>query len=410
MVLRMVGGILTARMVEPAVLGLFNGIGLVLGYLPFLQLGILNGLNRDLPYHFGRNERDRALSLASAAHAVALLAGGATAVVLFLTALWFWVNGDLDHTSGWATYAALGFLFFYSTNYLQITYRTHSDFARLSMVNVVRAIAGMFLVAAVWALGFGGLCIRALFIEVTALLLLWHWRPVKVAPRWRRRDVFRLLKVGAPIFVVGQVYSWWGVLLNTLVLALLGTEGMGLFALAMMVRPALFVLPSALGQITYPRLSELYGREHRVLPLIRYIRRPVLYMLAAMIPISVLAWFLIPPFTRLLLPQYSDGIPAAQWYLIPVSMACFEAANNIFTAVGKLRFYFFSILIGMAVTCVTLLVLVGDGLYLAAFPQALVAGRAVFYLLCWLNLWELVRHEKRQPDTDLKSSQVLPTA
>ena len=34
----------TKASVAPATLGLYNGIGLVLGYAPFLQLGILNGL------------------------------------------------------------------------------------------------------------------------------------------------------------------------------------------------------------------------------------------------------------------------------------------------------------------------------------------------------------------------------
>ena len=55
--LRLIGGVLQARFVSPSVLGLFNGIGLVLGYVPFLQLGILNGLNRVISLHIKLKKR-----------------------------------------------------------------------------------------------------------------------------------------------------------------------------------------------------------------------------------------------------------------------------------------------------------------------------------------------------------------
>ena len=65
--LRMIGGVLQGRFVAPATLGLFAGIGLVMSYAPFLQLGILNGLNRELPYFIGKGDRQRVNELAAAA-------------------------------------------------------------------------------------------------------------------------------------------------------------------------------------------------------------------------------------------------------------------------------------------------------------------------------------------------------
>ena len=76
LLLRMVGGILQAKCVLPAVLGLYNSINLVLGYAPFLQLGILNGINRELPYYVGKGDRQRVNELAAAAQAWALAVGG----------------------------------------------------------------------------------------------------------------------------------------------------------------------------------------------------------------------------------------------------------------------------------------------------------------------------------------------
>jgi len=55
-IIGMASGLLTARLVEPADLGLFNGFKLILAYLPFVQMGIINGLSRELPYHAARND------------------------------------------------------------------------------------------------------------------------------------------------------------------------------------------------------------------------------------------------------------------------------------------------------------------------------------------------------------------
>ncbi|MCD4750476.1 MAG: hypothetical protein K8R59_13985, partial [Thermoanaerobaculales bacterium] len=51
--LRTVAGILTARMVDPATLGLFNGIGISRQYARFLQVGVGPGLNRELAFSLG---------------------------------------------------------------------------------------------------------------------------------------------------------------------------------------------------------------------------------------------------------------------------------------------------------------------------------------------------------------------
>ena len=67
LVLKTVGGLLQASCVLPSVLGKFGGIALVQGYIPFLQLGILNGINRELPYFIGKGDRQRVRELASAA-------------------------------------------------------------------------------------------------------------------------------------------------------------------------------------------------------------------------------------------------------------------------------------------------------------------------------------------------------
>ena len=172
--LRMAGGILQARFVDPSVLGLFNGVGLVLGYAPFLQLGILNGLNRELPYFVGKGDRKRVMELAAAAQAWALAVGGLVGVSLLGVAVWQLLRGNLWMAAGWATNALMAVSLFYNTYYLQMTYRTAHDFARLAMAGVVENAVALVAVVLVAVLSFYGLCLRALLAAAvsTAILLL----------------------------------------------------------------------------------------------------------------------------------------------------------------------------------------------------------------------------------------------
>ena len=62
--------------------------------------------------------------------------------------------------AGWATCAASSFTLFYNTNYLQATFRTGHDFARLALVNVVQSTLTVALLVLVYLWSFYGLCLR----------------------------------------------------------------------------------------------------------------------------------------------------------------------------------------------------------------------------------------------------------
>ena len=179
---RIAGGALQARLVGPELLGLFGSLGLVQGYLRFLQLGVINGLSRELPYWIGRGETQRVRELTATAQAWAICCGVFVASVLGGFSLSSLISGNHWMAAGWATFALTSFLYFYSDAYLQTTYRTSSDFARLSAVNVVQNFLSLVLVLLVIYLSFYGLCLRAVVSTLAGFWLLRKWRPIRVRP------------------------------------------------------------------------------------------------------------------------------------------------------------------------------------------------------------------------------------
>ncbi len=172
MLLRMLGGFLQAKCVLPAVLGLYGSFILVLGYVPFLQLGILTGINRELPYFIGKGDRQRVQELAAAAQAWALAVGGIVGLALCGIGCWQLAHGEWQLAAGWYTTAVLTVLLFYNTNYLQLTYRTSHDFARLAMSSVVENSVSLVLVVLVALFSFYGLCLRALLTALVSVAFL----------------------------------------------------------------------------------------------------------------------------------------------------------------------------------------------------------------------------------------------
>lgn len=393
--LQMIGGFLTARLTQPSVLGLFNGICLVQGYALFLLLGINNGLNRELPYYVGKGDHTRVRELAAAAQAWALTLGAFVSAALLGVAVWKLAEHQWALAAGWATNAVTVFFLFYGTCYLHVTYRTRGDFGRLALIAVVQSGVALALVALVWWLAFYGLCLRAVLAGVVQLALLWYWRPIKVFPAWNVKHLLHLLKIGAPIFAVGQIYAWWITLDSTLVLYRFGARGLGLYSLAIMAGTTFQLLPDALGGVLYPQMAEHYGRSGDVRALVKSAVRPMALTLLVMVPLLVPAWFLVPPLIRWLLPNYVDAVPAVQWSLfVPVAM-CLAPVNNVFNVVKRQEIYMTAIVGGMGTYYLVLRALLSYSVDMVAFPKAMLVGRIVFLVSCYGALAFIVRQDKK---------------
>jgi O-antigen/teichoic acid export membrane protein len=393
--LRMAAGFLTAKAVEPAVLGLFNSMGLVQGYLPWLTLGVMNGVNRELPYYYGRGDQARMRELAAAGQAWAFLLATVTASGLMGIAAWQAAQGRWELAAGWVAQAISVWVLFAGGLYLQATFRTTGDFQRLALVNVVVNALNLVLVIAVWAFSFYGLCLRALAIALVQLALLWFWRPIKVASRWQSASLGHLLRVGAPIMLVGQLYAWWMVLDATLVLQYVGTAGLGLYALVVMAASTLQILPDAVGQVIYPRMALQYGRTGRMRDLVRSSLRPVLWLTLGMVVLTVLGWVLAPPLVRALLPKYTGATVAIQWGLLTPALLALSPLNNIFNVIKRQDLYLVAMVVGMLSYYGGVRYLMARGLELAVFPQAMAGGRLVFLVVAFALLGWLVRKERQ---------------
>lgn len=391
-VIRIISGLIIAKLLLPETLGLFNGFGIIIGYLPILQFGIMNGLNRELPYLFGKSEHARAKKIASVAQFWELILACISFSILFILSIVKLFHGNYLYFAGYLTYAFTAFHFFYSTNYLQILFRTNRDFNKLSIIALIVSASSLVLIIPVWKWGFYGLGLRLVLISAIEFILLYKYKPLTVKPLWDKSIFIEIFKVGIPIFIVGYVFALWGVLQNTIIFKFGGSQQFGYFSLAIMVEASLTVLIGAINQVIYPKLSFEYGKGTSLNTLLKITLKPVIIVFAILVPSVILMWFAMPIVVKWWLPQYINGIAAAQWTLITLFVSVLGSFNLIFNVVKKQKDYLISIAVGIAAfTFVLYLLYLNKGFNLVIFPQAMFIGKLVqiitafFYLKGYRN-------------------------
>jgi O-antigen/teichoic acid export membrane protein len=84
--LTLVSGFLVVKLVDPKTYGSFAGYQVYLGYILLMHGGILNGLNRELPYLLGKGDNKYSEELVASANLLTLVIGIISSFVFSLRA------------------------------------------------------------------------------------------------------------------------------------------------------------------------------------------------------------------------------------------------------------------------------------------------------------------------------------
>lgn len=393
--LKLGAGFLITKFTPPEVLGRFNSYGLSLGYFILLLLGIQDGLAKELPIYFGQNKKDEAISLASTTQIWSLLTGGFVSILLVTIGIISILQSNISNGIGWFVYAFDAFVLFFGVNYLQVTYRTSGDFSKLALSDILANIVSLVSVFFVSLFGFYGLCIRLILIDITRISLLSRWRPIHVKPRLNKKNFKLLISSGLPIYISSQIYSWWGLLNLTLIFLLLNTKEYGVFQIAIIVSSATEIVVISINQIIYPRVAEKYGRLNSQKGLFFSLIRTSGILFCAILIISTVGWLITPWFVSNFLPNYMDGVPAAQWALLATIPLSIQPLVRLFFILKKTYLYMICTLSGMIIYLVQIYGF-QNRLELINFPKSLFVGRLVFSIFLILTSIILIKKEPKK--------------
>lgn len=388
-----IGGILAARFVDPAILGSYRAYTIPLMYLAVLHLGTFEALNRQIPLQMGRDRRDLAEEAAASAAAWNLVLSAAVSVGFAVVALLCLFRKDTPGALGWGVQALIAWGTFYG-GYLGATYRTLDQFVGFARIQAIQAVISFALVFTLPVLGFAGLCFRAVLPSVAATSLLHRLRPLRMKPTVARAPFFDLIRIGLPFHFWGSLYtSVWAAVENTLLLWLAGPKGLGLFAVAVVLREGVCILPQAIHQVLTPRIVEAYGRSGHLGNATHFVNKCVPPLAVGMAVIVLGLSYALDKFVPMFLPSYVDGLALMKvsiWFAVIQTVGL---PLNAFIATGSSGSYGRAIAAGLITFPVAAYLLAPHVGGILAVASGSLAGRGARTVVGYWELNRMARHE-----------------
>lgn len=297
----LISGFLVYRWIDPYYIGIWQTMMLIQIYSSFMRLGIINGMNRELPFFMGQGDLEKAHKCAETTQYFSL-ANIVIFVALALPAL-FLVKLKPDWHFPLISIGIVICLNFYNA-YLAGTFRANADFEKLSYIQFIDSAFRLLSLVLVFLYGFKGYCLREISIAVLVTLMTHLWRPIKVKPEFDRAIFKTLLKTGLPIFSGTYLFNFFNTLPRLVLIKFGSIEMLGLYAPVLTLIGAMGIVPDSIGTYLYPKLSFQLGLDNDSERLWKQSLKSHLALLAIGIPLAVVGYLAIPYIIDNYLPKY----------------------------------------------------------------------------------------------------------
>lgn len=351
-------GVVTRNLLGPEIYGYWLTVSMLFPFIPILQLGTLNAMNREIPFYLARKDHEKVKEIRNLTFSFIFTIPLLSILVLFLVGiiLLFFPIG-FEYKFGWISAAFIGVLMFVAS-YTEIYYKSIQDFKFASKLVLLKNMSQSILTIAlvVW-LGYEGLYLGLILSLILEIIL--GRRSFKGFKFTVNKDRYKeLVKIGFPILLVGLVWSLM-IASDRIIISIFMTPlDMGNYGVGMLVFSSMMLLPQVIGQVYYPKIVELVSvKEFLQIKNLAWKVNKVLAIVMGLI--VVVGYFALPFFIKYLMPEYIEGTKAAQILLIgifPLTLVSFAA--NYFNSTHNQKIYMsiqvISILLNVLISLVLL--------------------------------------------------------
>lgn len=395
-VIAIVTGLIVARWMIPEELGVFNSFSIFTSYIILAQLGIPSGLSRELPFYFGKNEPGKAQEFASTAKYFLLLISVIVFSICFFASIYFFICNNFTYALGALVVGATSFQGIYISKYLKVLYRSEKHFYFLSKINFINSIVNLISLILVYKFLFYGLCFRALLIVLVDWYFTNKWKPLVAKASFNWSNFKELSKVGMPMYIVSNIYSLWPTFQRTYVLSVLGVKGLGIYALANVVQNMLSTFNNTISSMSFPQMSKAYGEGKKIKEIMLIPLKPFLISIVVYSLMLIIGWSLLPQVVDWLLPNYIDGVPAAQWMFVVALISSFGVFSNIFMVIKKNHHRLVGFSVGLLVWFIYLSFHAINGIEdLFVFSQSIIVGLLCITISDFIFYFRYIRNESK---------------
>lgn len=381
-----VSNFLLRRLLAPQLMGIWNMVALVRGYMLDISLGATVGAGRELPILHGRGESSRALLCRS----VALFSSVAEGLLLGL-GLWGYVyfhRFTLGRDEMWALLAtAVVVVGLRIQNAFVPFFQGAGRYVPLSRALLVNSIAGAIaLPLGAFFGGIPGLLLAAVADEIFETGWIWwcgHSAGVSIKASWDSRLWKSLVSYGVSFKITDYPNTVFMMMGNLWVAHFIGLKALGLYALAQSLAMQSADITVRIGTVLYTRTLTQFGqgvdRKKIGDDMLRFIRIQLLVLVPA---VSCAVAVVAPVLIRGVIPLYSES---ADVLMVLLAGSFFISQNNnlfaMWIAEKRMRAYGLSNLSGVigVSACLTVLWFFLSKRSLTDVAFGVVLGYAVYF-------------------------------
>jgi O-antigen/teichoic acid export membrane protein len=378
--------------IKPSQMGVYNTFVLFQTYALFAQAGIINGLNRELPFTLGEGDDEKATLMASTAFVFTLF----SILMVFITGTMLCISVGNSHINriSIVTIVILTAFSFYES-YLSSTFRSNQSFEKLGHVFFLRGIMGIITIPLVIMFNYEGYLSRFVLTIGIMLIFMHIVRPIKQKLVFKKELFISLLKTGLPIFGLAYFYQIAVTSDRFWLASMFGTEQVGYYSFGIMTYSAFSTLPITIANYIYPKFS--YALGNKKIPLKQlwsYSWKTNSIMLSIMLFLSILGFFITPLIVNTFFPKYVMGINSTRILLFAAAFSGATIGGTLLLSMKSWGMWTFLQIGGGSIIALSIylcLKLIDNHLVGAAI--GVLIGQ-VFYFLLSNTLTYLRTHEK----------------
>lgn len=267
----LLGGILIAKLLGPALYGIRNAFGLAMEYDAYSNMGSFAAMSREVPYYRGGKDIDKAELIVSTTFGVNFLFSLFIGITLICVSLY------LRTTSFQPIY--IDFVFFLGLltisnkvmNFYADKLLIDKKFILTSRVQMLYGIVNCIAcVTLAYYIGLRGVFIGLVISDVVCIgYILINERRIP-AIRISIPVIIELVKIGFPIMIVGLLLMILKSTDRIIIIAMLSKEDLGYFGIAVFTTFIIATIPSAIIDIVFPGLMEKLGRTKDIYQIKHY--------------------------------------------------------------------------------------------------------------------------------------------
>jgi O-antigen/teichoic acid export membrane protein len=333
--------ILMPFLFNPAQLGIWNLLNLILSYTPHAQIGLMHGMNKGIPLMKGKNNLQEEVNIRNSVFLLNLFLS--IILIIICTLVSFYISTTY-RTPFRILSILLGIQMLYYFYFSLL--RSDSKFILVSNGIFLTSFLSTLLVilfayffkdpvsGGIFGLGFATLIVLIYWIYSGSYSFQFYinWKTIK-----------RCLYLGFPILAIGILDSF-SVSLDRIFLAVkFSKTELGYYALGLMISGVLSIIPGSVASVLYTTMLERFSVNSDPKDLKNLLITPIRVIWALMVLIVAIVVIVAPILIKVFIPKYLPSIPVVEILVLgSFFMACTHIPSQFLISINKQKYILYS--------------------------------------------------------------------